>query len=226
MNQKLRPRIEELQKQNPKMPRYRVHALALEEMGVTEGVPGDLRYPGCDDDRGCEPSPIGESLPGVVEEAKKTPAQVFHPQGENDEVPFDKGPRAKGQARIPPGPAKRGQKKLREERGSTYSARWNRGQDELSIWAFGIMVQLWIWRGAAAKGDLPYFTDKSLAKFFHTDVKVVKRAKRELISLGWVKCKPYDCHHKNTLYELIALRKVPVPEWKRLGLKRPAFRVD
>ena len=193
---------------------------------VSMGTAGASRELGCDDDRSCELAAIAETLPGVVEQAKKTPAEVFHNQSENDEFLLGKGPRAKGLPRKKPGPAKGGQKKRPEERGTTHDARWNRGQDELSVWAFAVMLQLTIWRGAPAVGDLPYFTKAGLARHFHTDWKVIDRAIKELVSLGWVECKPYDCHHKNSLYRLVPLRKVPVPEWKRLGLKRPAFRVD
>lgn len=211
MDAKFRARVDELRKENPGLPSYKLHAMVLKERGVSVGVPKDLREPGCDDGRDCEPVAIGELLPGVVEQAKKTPAEVFNPEGGNENFPFGQGPRAKGQARPKHGPAKRGRPRVRKDRPATNSEQLNRALVELSPITFKIYMLLWKWRGAPAKGILPFFTIHSLGRFCRTGRHEVKRAIAELTLKGWLDPEQYDKHHKNSLYRLVPIAKVPPP---------------
>lgn len=198
MDAKIRARAQKLRDENPEMTLWESHAEAFQATGVSEGVPADLREPGCDDDQGCEPSAIGKVLADVVHQVRKG--------GEN---PFDRGPRDKGEPRPVPGPAKRGEKKPRRRLSPTYSERKNRALVELSFSGYKIHDLLWTWRGSPARGNLPFFTLKSLAKFCGTDRMVVRRALKELVSKGWIKPGQYDCHKKNSLFKLVPIEEVP-----------------
>ncbi len=124
---------------------------------------------------------------------------------------FDTGDRDKGEPRPKPGPAARGERKPTVRTTPTRKHRLNRALVELSFPAFKIHTLLWEWRGAAAKGNLPFFTFKSLARFCGTDAKVVKRGMRELTSKGWIEPGQYDCHRKNSLFRLVPIEEIRIP---------------
>lgn len=93
----------------------------------------------------------------------------------------------------------------------TNSERMNRALTELQPSAFKIHLLLWKWRGAPARGTLPYFTIHSLSKFCNLTRPTVRSGLRELIRKGWIKPAPYNVHHKNALYRLVGIRKVRLP---------------
>lgn len=93
----------------------------------------------------------------------------------------------------------------------TNSERLNRALVELSTSAFKVHLLVWKWRGAPARGTLPYFTIRSLEKFCNLTRPTVRVALRELTKKGWIERLPYNVHHKNTLYRLVGIRKVPRP---------------
>lgn len=124
---------------------------------------------------------------------------------------FDTGARDKGEPRPKHGPAKRGRSRVKEERTPTNSVRMNRALVELSPMAYKIHSLLWRWRGAPAKGNLPFFTIHSLAKFCGTGRHEVKRVMAELTSKGWIQPGQYDCHKKNSLFRLVPIEEIPVP---------------
>ncbi len=96
-------------------------------------------------------------------------------------------------------------------RSPTNSERLNRALAELRPGAFKIHLLLWKWRGAPARGVLPFFTIHSLAKFCRLSRPTVRMGLRELMRKGWIRPEPYNKHHKNTLFRLVAIRKVPAP---------------
>ncbi|MBA7650926.1 hypothetical protein ES703_58741 [subsurface metagenome] len=145
-------------------------------------------------------SRLGEVLADSVRQMRET--------GEN---PFDRGPRDEGEPRPVPGPAKRGEKKHQGRLSPTHFERMNRALVELGHPAFKIHALLWVWRGAAAKGKLPFFTIHSLARLCRMDRKVVRRALGELVDLGWIERHRYDCHKKNELCRLVPIETVPKP---------------
>lgn len=91
----------------------------------------------------------------------------------------------------------------------TNSERLNRALVELRPGAFKVHMLLWKWRGAPARGTLPYFTIRSLEKFCHMTRPTVRVAMTELTVKGWIERKTYNKHHKNALYTLVPIRKVP-----------------
>lgn len=93
----------------------------------------------------------------------------------------------------------------------TNSERLNRALAELGLSAFKVHLLIWKWRGAPARGVLPFFTIHSLAKFCRLSRPTVRVGLRELIHKGWIKAEPYNKHHKNTLYRLVPVRKIPAP---------------
>lgn len=93
----------------------------------------------------------------------------------------------------------------------TNSERMNRALVELSPSAFKIHCLLWKWRGAPARGHLPFFTIHSLNKFCSLTRPTVRRALGELVSAGWIDRDGYNPHHKNALFRLVAIRDVPFP---------------
>lgn len=97
-------------------------------------------------------------------------------------------------------------------RSPTNSERLNRALAELRPGAFKIHLLLWKWRGAPARGVLPFFTIHSLAKFCRLSRPTVRMGLRELIHKGWIRPERYNKHHKNTLFRLVAIRKVPAPK--------------
>lgn len=97
------------------------------------------------------------------------------------------------------------------KRSPTNSERLNRALVELGSSAFKIHVLVWKWRGAPARGTLPFFTIRSLEKFCNLTRPTIRVALRELTKKGWIVRLPYNKHHKNTLYRLVPIRKVPPP---------------
>ena len=87
----------------------------------------------------------------------------------------------------------------------------NRAQAELGLSAFKIHALLWTWRGAPARGELPFFTIHSLAKFCKMSRPTVRVGLTELSRKGWIARRKYNKHHKNALYGLVAIREVPAP---------------
>ncbi len=96
-------------------------------------------------------------------------------------------------------------------RSPTSSERLNRALAELNLAAFKIHLLLWKWRGAPARGTLPYFTIRSLERFCRLTRPTIRGALRELTAKGWIERLPYNVHHKNALFRLVAIRKVPAP---------------
>lgn len=90
----------------------------------------------------------------------------------------------------------------------TNSERMNRALKELRPAAFKVHTLIWKWRGAPARGTLPYFTIRSLEKFCWMTRPTIRKALDELTSKGWIERKRYNKHHKNTLYKLVAIRDV------------------
>ncbi|MBA7693477.1 hypothetical protein ES703_102059 [subsurface metagenome] len=93
----------------------------------------------------------------------------------------------------------------------TNSERLNRALAELRPGAFKVHLLLWQWRGAPARGLLPFFTIHSLARFCRLSRPTVRMALRELMHKGWIRPEGYNKHHKNTLFRLVSIRKVPAP---------------
>ena len=96
-------------------------------------------------------------------------------------------------------------------RSPTRSERLNRALKELGKSAFKIHALLWMWRGAPARGTLPFFTINSLSKFCNLSRPTVREGLKELTVKGWVERLAYNKHHKNALYRLVGIRKVPRP---------------
>lgn len=96
-------------------------------------------------------------------------------------------------------------------RSPTNSERMNRALKELRPAAFKIHELLWKWRGAPARGTLPFFTIRSLEKFCNLTRPTVRVAMLELTRKGWIIRETYNKHHKNALYRLAPIRKVPAP---------------
>jgi len=92
----------------------------------------------------------------------------------------------------------------------TNSERMNRALKELGPSAFKIHMLLWKWRGAPAKGLLPFFTVHGLAKFCRLTRPTVRSGLVELVRKGWIRKQGYDKHAKNELYGLIPIRDVPL----------------
>lgn len=91
----------------------------------------------------------------------------------------------------------------------TNSERMNRALKELGSSAFKIHTLLWKWRGAPARGRLPYFTIHSLSGFCSLTRPTVRCGLRELVAKGWIEKQGYNKHHKNELYRLVGIRDVP-----------------
>lgn len=88
----------------------------------------------------------------------------------------------------------------------TNSERLNRSLRELGPSAFKIHTLLWKWRGAPARGHLPFFTIHSLSKFCGLTRPTVRAGLTELVDKGWISKNGYNAHHKNALYRLIPIR--------------------
>ena len=96
-------------------------------------------------------------------------------------------------------------------RSPTNSERLNRALVELSLSAFKVHTLIWQWRGAPARGTLPYFTIRSLERFCHLTRPTIRGALLELTSKRWIQRLPYNKHHKNTLFRLVPVRRIPPP---------------
>lgn len=114
-----------------------------------------------------------------------------------------------------PGVLERGKRKgetdsrPRRRLSPTNSERMNRALKELGPSAFKIHCLLWKWRGAPAKGLLPFFTIHSLAKFCSLTRPTVRSGLRELVSKGWIQKQKYNKRQKNALYRLNPIREIP-----------------
>lgn len=104
---------------------------------------------------------------------------------------------------------KGGDQKPRRRLFPTNSERMNRSLRELGKSAFKVHTLLWQWRGAPARGKLPFFTIRSLSKFCSLTRPTVRGALGELVHKGWIRKLGYSCHKKNELYKLIPIRDVP-----------------
>ncbi len=104
-------------------------------------------------------------------------------------------------------------------RSPTNSERLNRALVELGLSAFKVHLLIWKWRGAPARGTLPFFTIRSLEKFCHLTRPTVRVALDELTSKGWIVRKEYNVHHKNALYSLVAVRQIPRPTKEHGGVE-------
>ena len=80
-------------------------------------------------------------------------------------------------------------------RSPTRSERLNRALAELRPAAFKVHLLLWEWRGAPARGLLPFFTVHSLAKFCRLSRPTVRTALNELLRKGWIRPEKYNKHH-------------------------------
>jgi len=90
----------------------------------------------------------------------------------------------------------------------THSERMNRALVELGTSAFKIHTLLWKWRGAPARGTLPFFTIHSLSKFCSLTRPTVRSGMRELVKKGWIEKLRYNKHAKSALYRLVPIRDV------------------
>ena len=138
---------------------------------------------------GVGPVPLGEVIPEVLDRGSRRRRTV-----EDLLVDFDDPPGREYRARSP-----------------TNSERLNRALVELSLSAFKVNTLIWKWRGAPARGTLPFFTIHSLERFCHLTRPTIRRALAELTSKGWIERLPYNKHHKNTLFRLVPVRKIPPP---------------
>lgn len=134
-------------------------------------------------------SSIGDLVPEVLDRGSRR-------RGATEAFPEDQEDEGRGEYRV---------------RSPTNSERMNRALVELTTAAFKIHTLLWKWRGAPARGLLPYFTIHSLSKFCRLSRPTVRVGLRELHGKGWIQKTPYNKHHKNALYRLTAIRKVPRP---------------
>lgn len=124
---------------------------------------------------------------------------------------LDRGSRQKRTASPLPDDSDDGSRGEYRVRSPTRSERLNRALTELRPAAFKIHMLIWTWRGAPARGTLPFFTIHSLARFCRMSRPTIRMGLKELARKGWIEKLPYNKHHKNTLYRLIGIRKVPAP---------------
>lgn len=139
--------------------------------------------------RGLGPVPIGDLVPGVLDSGSRRKKDLRGLLEDDDDL----------------------DPKEYRVRTPTNSERLNRALTELPPAAFKIHILVWKWRGAPARGTLPFFTIRSLEKFCHLTRPTIRQALRLLERRGWVERLPYNPHHKNTLFRLVPIRKVPPP---------------
>lgn len=130
---------------------------------------------------------IGDLLPGVLDAGQRTSGIITEPKNNGSDV---KPPHRR---RLSP----------------TNSERMNRSIKELGASAFKIHTLLWKWRGAPAKGNLPFFTVHSLSRFCGMTRPTVRSGLTELVNKGWIQRLKYNKHEKNALYRLTPIRDVP-----------------
>ena len=130
---------------------------------------------------------IGEAISEVLDAGKR--GEAASQEGRNDAAKDSETFRVRG--------------------GPTRSERMNRALKELGPSAFKIHQLLWTWRGAPAKGNLPFFTVHSLARFCRLSRPTVRSGLNELILKGWIAPGDYNVHHKNTLFRLVPIRHIP-----------------
>ncbi len=99
----------------------------------------------------------------------------------------------------------------RVRHGPTRKERFNRALKELRPSAFKVHMLMWEWRGAPAKGNLPFFTIRSLSDFCHLTRPTIRAALEELEGKHWVVRGDYNVHYKNAQYRLVPIRRVPLP---------------
>ena len=129
---------------------------------------------------------IGELIPGVLEAGDR------HMEGTERPIESTRKVGSKSQKRLYP----------------TNSERMNRALSELSCSAFKIHTLLWQWRGAPARGCLPFFTVHGLCKFCSLTRPTIRAGVKELVGKGWIQKQGYNKHHKNELYSLVPIRDV------------------
>lgn len=139
--------------------------------------------------RGQGPVPIGDLVPGVLDSGSRRKKDLRGLLEDDDDL----------------------DPKEYRVRSPTNSERLNRALAELPLAAFKIHILIWKWRGAPARGTLPFFTIRSLEKFCHLTRPTIRQALRLLERRGWVERLPYNPHHKNTLFRLVSVRKIPGP---------------
>ena len=152
---------------------------------------GDRKRRGGPWDSGLGPGvvPLGEVIPEVLDRGSRRRRSVKDLLDDEEDPPG-----REYRARTP-----------------TNSERVNRALAELRPGACKVHLLLWKWRGAPARGLLPFFTVHSLAKFCRLSRPTVRLALRELLRKGWIRSEGYNKHHKNTLYRLVPIRQVPPP---------------
>ena len=158
---------------------------------------------------------IKDMVPGVLERGKSQlkGAAYREPQVPNYNLNHIKD--------LVPGVLERGIRKKevvsreRKRLCPTNSERMNRALKELQPSAFKIHTLLWKWRGAPARGKLPFFTVHSLSKFCNLSRPTIRAGLKELSELGWIECLGYNPHHKNQLYKLVPIRDVIPPATAR-----------
>ncbi len=155
----------------------------------------ERRRGGFDELRGVGSTPIADLVPGVLDSGSRSGEDV---RGVPDEI------------ENPGGRAYRA-------RSPTNSERLNRSLTELGTAAFKIHILLWKWRGAPARGTLPFFTIRSLERLCCLTRPTIRGVLRELVEKGWIERLPYNKHHKNTLFRLVSIRKVPPPGGREVG---------
>ena len=136
-------------------------------------------------------------------------AQEEREGGESIQGTLDAGNRESDEARPLDDPENGGDDGGSGRRSPTRSERMNRALVELGLAAFKVHALIWTWRGAPARGNLPFFTIRGLQKFCNLTRPTIRKALDELTGKGWIARLPYNCHHKNTLYRLVAVRKIP-----------------
>lgn len=138
-------------------------------------------------------------------------AQEVRETAEAVERSLERGSRASGPVGAQDRPDNGAGRSEYRVRKPTNSERMNRSLAELSLSAFKIHTLIWQWRGAPARGTLPFFTIHSLRRFCHLTRPTIRRALLELVSKGWIVRHKYNSHHKNALYALVPVRKIPRP---------------
>ncbi len=101
-------------------------------------------------------------------------------------------------------------RKSRKKLSPTNSERMNRSLVELGPSAFKIHMLLWQWRGAPARGLLPFFTIHSLSRFCGLSRPTVRTGLMELVAKGWIRRERYNARCKNSLYRLVPVRDIPI----------------